>query len=658
MNDVSNFFVTFKTHVITEDGRKLDKNLILRFKAFTEDAQRELYRQYVASIDAMHFLRAVENREPILFKVETFKIDTKRKTATFKLPCHERVRIYLDGDLINGITAHDLMLSYIRGIPKLVKNGRYAYYVLEDVEIRTYRPKTDVARELLNEHEPLDLIAYALGYKPTPEVKALILPRVLPLFTTNEDSSGTHVLSLTSPGLGKSECARILSELAQAYFSPFFPATTKLIGDARTNTYGLAYHYNTIYVDEFLHGESAKNLKDNYNAILTGMENGKWSRERGQIDYERTVSFAFFGNVKNDTLNGSNISAYSENQREIIKGILTSTLGIETIDAFIERLAYVEYQTIKDYRIMQDLNRDENGNVLYLDPSLSRGIIKIIAENVLKSERLRKNPKDRYERHVNRLYAILKALGVDVDEDTVERLVYGDTTFWAIRHKLFKNVESPGVKSLSETVETNTNVQNTETPNITTKTNDENIENIDFSMESALGIERESFDDFLDNSEDNNEDLEDNEGVEYVTVKIIDYCSPKFRTFVGVDGKIYTIPPEGRTFKCPKDNAIPIVEAGVGVIVNGKTDEDIESLVNGYDITTDAEDLIDHVEDRKLTNEEIEEIRKLRLRGLTVREISRKLSLPIISVKKVVDELTDHLLGCNSVEEFLEAVVH
>ncbi len=133
------------------------------------------------------------------------------------------------------------MMSYISGVPKLIKNGRFAYYVLEDVEIRTYRPKTDVAKELLENYEPLDLIAYALGYKPTPEVKALILPRILPLFTTNEDSSGTHVLSLTSPGLGKSECAKILSELSQAYFSPFFPATTKLIGDARSNTYGLAY---------------------------------------------------------------------------------------------------------------------------------------------------------------------------------------------------------------------------------------------------------------------------------------------------------------------------------------------------------------------------------------------------------------------------------
>ena len=401
-HDLSKFFVTFKTHVITEDGRKLDKNLILRFKAFSENAQKELYRQYVASIDAMHFIRAVENREPILFKVETFKIDTKRRMIVFKLPCKESVRIYLNRDLINGITAHDLMLSYVRGVPKLVETEKYSYYVLTDVEIRTYRPKTDVAKELLNEYEPLDLIAYTLGYKPTPEVKALILPRILPLFTTNEDVSGTHVLSLTSPGLGKSECAKILSELAQAYFSPFFPAITKLIGDARTNVYGLAYHYNTIFVDEFLHGESAKNLKDNYNAILTGMENAKWSREKGQIDYERTVSFGLFGNVKNGKLNGPNISSYSENHREIVRGILLSTLGIETIDAFIERLAYVEYLTVEDYRIMRDLNRDENGNVLYLDPMVSRGIIKILTENVLKSERLKKYPKDRYERHINR----------------------------------------------------------------------------------------------------------------------------------------------------------------------------------------------------------------------------------------------------------------
>jgi len=506
------------------------------------------------------------------------------------------------------------MLSYIRGIPKLVKNGRYEFYVLEDVEIRTYRPKTDIAKELLNEYEPLDLLAYALGYRPTPEVKALILPRILPLFTTNEDTSGTHILSLTSPGLGKSECARILSELAQAYFSPFFPATTKLIGDARTNTYGLAYHYNTIYVDEFLHGESANNLKDNYNAILTGMENAKWSRERGQIDYERTVSFALFSNIKDESLKEYNISTFSNNQREIVEGILRDKLKIDTIDALMQRLTYVEYLIVKDYQIMQDLNRDENGNVLYLDPSISRGIIKILAENVLKSERLKKNPKDRYERHINRLYVILKALGVDIDEETVERLVYGDTTFWDIRHELFKSksVESPSVGSSSKTVEESKNVQvkndddnkddikaknlelaralnakavwiKGERHELKDVKNNDSVEDMDFSMESALGIERETIEDFFNNSNevkipvdggfieykveipgDAHNDAKNE--IEYVTIEITEDLGER-DIIVGIDGKIYKLEKDKR-ISLPYENAKILIKHNVAKAIH------------------------------------------------------------------------------------------
>ncbi len=94
------------------------------------------------------------------------------------------------------------------------------------------------------------------------------------------------------------------------------------------------------------------------------MENGKWSRERGQIDYERTVSFALFGNIKDESLNNYKISSYSSNHREIVEGILRDKLKLEMIDAFMQRLTYVEYLIVKDYQIMQDLNRDEDGNVL------------------------------------------------------------------------------------------------------------------------------------------------------------------------------------------------------------------------------------------------------------------------------------------------------
>ncbi len=117
----------------------------------------------------------------------------------------------------------------------------------------------------------------------------------------------------------------------------------------------------------------------------------------------------------------------------------------------------------------------------------------MIAERVLKAERIKKNPRNRYERHVNRLYAILKALNIELDENTIEDLVHGDVTFWDLRKELFRKNNDEKSKAIVEIAKD----ESVETERVEEKEDVSDVKDIDFSMESALGIKRETFEDFL-----------------------------------------------------------------------------------------------------------------------------------------------------------------
>ena len=127
----------------------------------------------------------------------------------------------------------------------------------------------------------------------------------------------------------------------------------------------------------------------------------------------------------------------------------------------------------------------------------------------------------------------MKALGIDIDEETIERLVYGDLTFWEIRNELFNGSNDNDSKTSEE---------------------------ISTSIESALGIERETLDDLF------NDEDEKNDEIEYVTVKITTNGNGTLE-IIGADGKEYVVK-SGEVIKLPKENAEILIKAGVAKVVD------------------------------------------------------------------------------------------
>jgi hypothetical protein len=255
------------------------------------------------------------------------------------------------------------------------------------------------------------------------------------------------------------------------------------------------------------------------------------------------------------------------------------------VPAFLDRLIYVEFLRER-YQILKDINIDNNGLTLILQPAVARGVIKIIREQFLRWFKLGE-VESRTERAVKVLSAIVKILQIEElenDEGLIEKLVNGELTFWdcLVAKKANSNNSKPAEKPKDTEDKPKEPADKEDWINELQANLDsiideayEKAEDVSFDLSYATGIEREKPEDLL-------------------------------------------------------------------------TEKYLNQLLNKEP----------EIEDKPLTDEELAKIRELRSKGLTVREIANQLNLPMVSVAKAVKNFRDKLLGCDSVEEFLEAVVH
>ncbi len=170
---------------------------------------------------------------------------------------------------------------------------------------------------------------------------------------------------------------------------------------------------------------------------------------------------------------------------EILENILKDSLRNANIPAFLDRLIYVEFLR-ESYQILKDINIDDNGLTLVLQPAIARGVIKLLREKFLRDFKLGE-VENRADRAVKVLTAILKLLGLDElakDQGIIEELVRGELTFWqAIIEK--NNAKTKGDIQASD---------------------DRVIKG------DSMGLSNGGLEDNSSNSEDNN--------IEYITVKI------------------------------------------------------------------------------------------------------------------------------------------
>jgi len=333
----------------------------------------------------------------------------------------------------------------------VIKEKRKAKIYITDVKFIVADLNEEKAKELLNEYDPLTLLTYAIGYEPTPDVFGLILPRLLPIF--KPFGLGVHVIQFTPPATGKTHTASTITQLENAYHSLSFPSRAKLIGDARRNSYGLCYKYNVLYIEEFdkISGVRADEFKEDYEVLLTGLEQGIWQREKSSkadISYTNPVSFCIFGNVGLLEKYGFTVEDYGKTHRDRVTETIETLTNINA-KPFVQRFAYVEYIT-DEVNIMQYIVRNENNEPQFLHPAVSRGIIKILKDEVVKNAVKPKAEKSRLDRHFNTLYSILKTLKLEFDDNTIEKLVNGELTFLDVFRKQ-KDVKSTDDVKTEET---------------------------------------------------------------------------------------------------------------------------------------------------------------------------------------------------------------
>ena len=417
-------FITYTKYI-----KDLDDALIVSFAAWTPEEQKRLYLKTLNAKDKAYFADAVYKRDRILFRIENYSIDIANGEVCFTLPVG-RVYAVLTEELIEALKETRRANVYVEAqISDVVKTkyGKTKIYI-DDIVIKIADLDTDMAKELLNVYPPIDLICYSLGYTPANEIKALIIPRILPIF--KPFNLGVHVIQFTPPESGKTSTIRLLSEYINGYHALSFPSRAKLIGDARFNSYGLCYKYDVIFVEEFdkIHGKRVDEFKEDYEALLTGLEQGVWQREKSSksdITYSNPVSFFIAGNSENADLSEYGLTAFAEDNRRKIRSIIERLTGVNA-EPFVDRFAYVEIIT-ESVKVMQYLNYDENKKVRYLPPAISRGIFAILTDK-LKRDKY-KTERKRKDRHFNTIKNILKTLQIEIEDADIEKLVNGETTF-------------------------------------------------------------------------------------------------------------------------------------------------------------------------------------------------------------------------------------
>jgi len=416
-------FVTIKKYV-----KELTDEEIITFEAWDKEAQEKLYNMIAPSKNTLLLEHAYRKGDEVIFKPESVRISHKYNYLYFYIPAGQ-IGVPLTDELLDYIVQLRSKNIYfkVKLTKKAVVGNVRAIYIGDLVAIYEADYDFDRAKELLNEYKPIDLIMYTLGYKPTNTAIASKLAMIIPLFQYN--GKAIHTATFTPPRFGKTKTASILRGLTSSYLTTM-PTPSKLVYDGAKGKYGLTYFYSTLYIDEFDKIQSSKRkdiFKESYEILLTGMSEGYWTREVSSKvgDFNNLVGFCFMGNWDQKLLETyTGIKQYNKTARNILYDMLHDIVYPEP---FIERLAYVEFidTPIQAYKL---LNYNENNQVMYLHPKVSRAVIKILQDAMI-DQPIHKLPECELDHHFNAVKSVLAVLGIELEDDTVEQLVKGNTTF-------------------------------------------------------------------------------------------------------------------------------------------------------------------------------------------------------------------------------------
>ena len=187
-------FVTLRRYI-----RELTDEEIITFEAFDKESQETLYKKLLPCKDALQLEHAYRNNATVLFKPESIRISHKYNYLYFYTKAGQ-IGVQLDDEILDTIVNLRSSNVYfeVQLNKKVPVSNVHAIYLGELTGLYEADYDFDLAKELLKEHKPIDLLMYAIGFKPTSEAIACKLAMLLPLFQFNNRAIHTCLL-YTSP---------------------------------------------------------------------------------------------------------------------------------------------------------------------------------------------------------------------------------------------------------------------------------------------------------------------------------------------------------------------------------------------------------------------------------------------------------------------------
>jgi len=280
----------------------------------------------------------------------------------------------------------------------------------------------DIATEILENtsYQPIDVLVIGLGYEPNNEVKRLFCPRLLSWFK-GFDGRPLHIAQFTPPESGKTSFGLRCETLFNWRYIAEPPTLARLVLDARTGVLGEVFLRNGLVFDEFDKWDvSTADRQHTFYTILTGMEQGKWTRGVSAMgvrapDIPRFIPVFFFGNI-GDWQKYNGVKPWVS--RAIFNTIYQQRMG-QDVSALCDRIAWIDV-CYREIKIMDYLTYK------VLPDGVIRGLVEHIQRNVKPVEV--SALRGRLGRHANNVYAVLSQLLRKVVPEKVDAVVSGVVT--------------------------------------------------------------------------------------------------------------------------------------------------------------------------------------------------------------------------------------
>ena len=281
------------------------------------------------------------------------------------------------------------------------------------IHIKRIYGRVDNADELIDklreENVPLyDALLMGFGYKPCDKARVLMLPRILSLFRVN--GMPLYTLQITPRATGKTEFGTRVRDILNWAYTGEAPSFAFLIYDARTRSIGQVFLRNGIVFDGIdKWGEKIWNISTDYELLLTGMEQGVWSRgvSGAPVSGRKYVNMLFFGNVIDASL-----------QRLPDRECTVAAISIfGDPEPFLDRIVLTHYSLDR-----VDINELVTGRVL--PDSVMRYLINHVQELIDRDSTVyTSNLEGRLSRHSASFQKAVRNMGVSVDSDTADVIV-------------------------------------------------------------------------------------------------------------------------------------------------------------------------------------------------------------------------------------------